>query len=476
MNKVGSIVSVASLLAATVSLGVLGLLACRRPHQASVTHVYYREARVDGHHDITGMSLVPAESIACGGCYRFTYCDGELNSVALLADGEPALGSSFGDSVCQVHLYGPLHSGAHTLPPRLDDTSSAFDWVYVQGNYVLWEFHGLHDTSYARAANGVDAVALAYSDDGQRLTVSNLNRRCVAEDSEGVAVYLWQLDSVGNRASCVFVDGLGWRTANRDSVWGLRRRYGPDGSLYEEHFLGRDGSPCRNWESGVAGVGWLYDDCGRIAEERFLGLDGRLQADRQTGVAVIRWEYNKQGQTLAERFYDVFVKPTLNHRSGVAAIAWAYDSSGNTVEERYYGEDGLPMPSASDGAVTVQWEYGPDGTLAETRYCDARGRLVESRELGVARIRWREPAGEGTEVRYYGADGRPKAVGGLGAAVVRVQRSTGPDNCDDMSFFGDDGRPIRADGIGAAVVRTYLDDKGNVSQIQFMDEDGVVLW
>jgi len=457
-----------SKMASVVFFGVVGvacwtLLACRKPVPKVVeTHVFFRDVRVNGHCDIVGVTPVPAESAAFGKCYRLSYFGWRLTRVEHLDDGKPSDGSRFGDSVAIVDV---------------DD-----------GNHFAgWEYLGT-DLSPVSSDRGVGSIDLGYSDDGRRLSVCNYRDGRVVEDSNGVAVYLWRLDSSGNRMSCMFVDDAGWRIADADSVWALKHQYDTAGKLREERCLGRDGALCARNRSGVSILAYEHDGAGRGIEQRCYDVEGHLTPDKRSGVAVTRYLYDDRGLMVGWRYYDAGLKPVRNLASGVAAVERTYDTrcrpiqtvlldadgtlcedtsgvaiwrnvfslSGDLLERSFYDQDGSPAEAGESRVATIKYRYDSRGNVIEERYFGRDGMPKPRAEDGAASVQWDYDAnGEELETRFCDAQGRLSDDNDLG--VSRIRWWVPVKGGSETRYYGGDGRLKEVKGLGAAIVRLVRD-------------------
>jgi YD repeat-containing protein len=165
----------------------------------------------------------------------------------------------------------------------------------------------------------------------------------------------------------------------------------------------------------------------------------------------------------------------ITDNSGNCVVGYSYDDGGNKIERVNRDLDGNLLEDKS-GVATTRWSYDARGGVVETKYLDAHDRLIRNAgknwsSAGVAVVRGKHNAlGDAIETNFFDADGRLKenAVG-----VTTILSSVDANgNTVEKKYLGADGKPRAAKGSGAAVFQWEFDQYGGMTGMKTFDAHG----
>lgn len=348
-------------------------------------------------------------------------------------------------------------------------------------------------------SNGIYGLRLAYDQQGQVISVDNLDengsiKNCkygwatmeYTYDERGNLVSGQAYDSAHEKAtvedgySCVvnehdkndnviqttYYDKYGNISYARNGVSIEKGSFDSHGHLISVRSFDAQGKPCIDLEAMVHELRAGYDENGRVNQMRFFSTDGNAMISEINGYSEVRMELDDFGRTLQWSFFDTEGKPCINPVVGYHIRRTEYENGIRTAEW-YLDEDGMPTV-CNLGYASYHTALDGAGNPVRTEYRDVYGNPTRSTEDIAVVERIYDHLGNWTEARYYDENGEPcNIVGGY----ARVKYSYENGNMVSESFYDVDGMPTKCSAWWHEC-RTEYDEKGNPIRYSFYNTQG----
>ncbi|NTX67750.1 hypothetical protein HUA74_44625 [Myxococcus sp. CA051A] len=273
---------------------------------------------------------------------------------------------------------------------------------------------------------------------------------------EGFARVVRVYDTAGNEVSREFYGRGRSRTTHRDGYSEVRFTYSSLGLPVEIAFYDPDGKPTFH-KKGYARIRHVWDELGRELESSAWGAQGERVLFN--GYAIIRKKYGEYGQT-EEAYYDTADKLTLRTDFGAAIIAMGQDEQGRSTFEAAYDAARRPSINKKTGAFRQDMTYDAQGNLTAIERRDSLGRPTLG-EGGWARVTASyDHHGKSISQSYFGLDGRP-ANNETGVSTLLFENNSRGLRTSER-YLAEDGSPtlINNEKIGQQTLS--YDERGNL--------------
>lgn len=231
---------------------------------------------------------------------------------------------------------------------------------------------------------------------------------------------------------------------------------------------------------------------------RWLDAKDRPRPKDGTKVSGLKRNFDARGRVLGYVYVDALGNPT-SYWGDVFEKRVKLDASGTVIEERFFGQRGQAVLGQS-GAHRVEHLVDTHGLELERRYFDTEGQPMEVNRAGIVRSKY-DDFGNPIELAYFTLDGRPVVELEVGAAVVRKTRDERGNEVENQSFdeqgqpvtegraiarkmrydendalietayIGAGGKPTRPQALDYAIKRLVRDERGNVTEERYFDEN-----
>jgi hypothetical protein len=261
-------------------------------------------------------------------------------------------------------------------------------------------------------------------------------------------------------------DGVGALVAIEGGIAGIEREFDNHGNETKITYLGTDGKPAPNRETGYAVETTVLDTCGREAESKYLDENAKPVRSK-SGYASIRKIYNEQNQVAEEYYFDEIGQP-IRSVDGSAHVSRRYDRNRNTVFERYFDEQGRAV-SVNGGHAGRYAKYDDHNALIEEAFVGTRGEPVLNEHRWSKQIRRYDEHNGLVEEAFFGVQGEPVAndAGYARAVYVNDVHSWHV----ETTYFDPGGKPVLGRQLYAKKVNRY-DADGNVVDESYFGIDG----
>lgn len=399
-----------------------------------------------------------------------------------------------------------------------DERGNLMSWTNLDadGN-PTYDADGVYIWRYAHDVMG-NGTSVSYFDiDGRPLL-----------QKDGTAGYNTKYDTYGNCTEIVNIDTLGQPTYDKKGVAITRYKYDNRRNRVERSYYGIDGEPIVNNE-GIHRRIYVYDNRGNNIERANYNTDGKLKRDpdgelhfyieydnRDRGIrytnrddegnlvaeiggnAITEAAYDDRDNCIRLSYFGVDGKPVMA-KDGYASCVYDYDSRNLNVRQSFFGIDGEPC--AVYDVYAGELEYDDYGRLTSSTYLGRDGQPVMSGALGMAKSKIDYDAkgniisaksfdiegnlcvsnygyafykatydryGNQTEMKYYGADGKPMLSGGVCSYNKVFDRNGNP---IETRNYGVDGKPmLNIDGW--ACQKLSRDRFGNITELSYFGVEG----
>ena len=255
------------------------------------------------------------------------------------------------------------------------------------------------------------------------------------------------------------------RQKDGTKVSGLKRSLDARGRVLGYVYVDSLGNPTSDW-GDVFEKRVTLDKSGAVVEESFFGQQGEAVLG-QAGAHRVQHVVDAHGLELERRYFDAEGEPMAVNRAGI--VRSKYDDVGNPIETAYFTLDGQPVVELEVGAAVVRKTRDARGNEVELSSFDEQGQPVTAARAIARRLRYDENDAL-LELTYLGADGKSTRPPTLDYAIKRHTRDE-RGNVTEERYFDENGAPIMlADGYHG--VRIAYDVRDNPIAYSYVDASG----
>ena len=265
-------------------------------------------------------------------------------------------------------------------------------------------------------------------------------------------------------------DNLGTRASDRNGVYGKEYAYDELGQVIRITNLDNNGQ-VYNCKYGWATIELTYDENGRITSETTYDAEGNL-ARNETAVVRVEYVYDTVGNLDCSNAYDE--NGTLcGDQQGIAQRAFLYDEYGFYIGIAYGNANGN-MTANEDGVCGQQFFYDNQGRRRGMIYLDANLEAVISPVKGYC-VEYYElnESGQVVSGQFMDETYQPMINPDMGAYMFTYVWDENGQVTECRYYDTDLELTINAEGC--AVWRADLDDNGNITRMEYLDENGDLL-
>lgn len=411
-------------------------------------------------------------------------------------------------------LSNPLTGSDASQKSMINRQDNSYDenGLMIQSVYYWYStFHPACDN------NGVYGKTYIYNNDGQIVSISNLDRDGSPINCRyGWGTVVMEYDTMGNLVSDAYYSVDGTKAMSEKGHHGRVLTYDDHGNLTELVYIDKAGKPC-NTDDGISRqvaeyddhgfliskkvynaqgapvvqkgdiheYGYEYDSNGRATRFWLLGRDGQPVEDSVLGYVSVylvfddegnqieQWMYDVQGQVLRVRLltYEAGKTKSIKYVDGEGAsinyngfceCQMEYDQYGNRCAETYYDRKGKLILTEA-GYASRRLEYDEFGNIVRVMYYGTDGRLCPASE-GYAVVELTYVDGRQTSSKYYDAQNHPTLTSGGYHERRMAYNEVGA--CIRIENYGTDGKLILC-AEGYAMAEQVCDAAGNVTEIRY---------
>jgi YD repeat-containing protein len=352
---------------------------------------------------------------------------------------------------------------------------------YDGSDRIVSESYFDRDGKPVISRHGYAGAVVEYGRHGRVVSRSFLDREGKSTiNAQGYARVKTDYSTDSRVESATFLDLDGRPVSGPDGYATIDRLLDDLGKTYKEVYRDVAGRPARSI-AGHHGVRRVFDGRGLAVETMYLGIDGQPAVTTEGSIGT-HDEYDDLGRHTKRTNVDLRGAPVASAQNGVVTTEMTYDRRGHLIGARYLSADGKLM-TLPEGHASYAQRMDVRGNPLEIEYRDLRdaptltswtGKRFSG--AGYARRSQRySPQGDLLEKAYYGVDNEPVIGPGGWARSVSVYDVHG--NVTRTAYYDHRGAAVRIDDMpgGYHAVEYTLDDRGNATEVRYVDTDGVSL-
>lgn len=327
------------------------------------------------------------------------------------------------NNMLSIHNYNESYEYSY-------DTQGVFKTLFVLDNQSRKKIKTYYDKNGKQIYNYDGMYKILYTYESNYTSTSNVDDNDnLINDKDGIAVYLYQLDSRNNVSSYQYYNKNKELTEDRKGNVIYNQLYDLDGNVISVYCINSANSIVVD-SDGIAYTHYKYDMYGNMIEESNYGLYknliisenkiGRILYTRDYENNMIETlnidAYNKPLNTIdgickTMEFYDKtllsdIVQFTLDSTNSILfkrKITYNYNSKKQKVLELYYDTLNKLLPD-SNNICKISYSYDEAGNMKEISYLNTNNKLQNNKE-GIAVIRKKYDANNNCiEVYNYNSD------------------------------------------------------------------------
>jgi len=389
---------------------------------ASARYEYDEEGRIvcETYWDEEGNPTIHAQDGTYGYTWEFV-SDTELIRTWTDADGEP---------MENAEGYAIMHFYADELGYPIEVFYYGADQELCTEHYASCTY--VYEEAYHRVAEW------RFFDEDGNAVIGELD----------CAALVTEYDSAGRFVSYSFYGTDGSPYEGDRGYAAAEITYESMGDLTSETYFFYDDEGNASYDSifGMPGAQAVYDESGRLTEFFYLGEDGEPEVNEESGWAGYVNAYDEYDRICSVTYYNAQLVPVLV--DGAAKIEMVHDEYGNTLSVSFYGADGedfVPMVYEPMGVAAIQYEY------------DEKGRE--------------------TYTAYYGAEEDEFVLmvnETAGCAIQRTEYTYDEENdwtTETTSCYNEEDEPMFNEVYGCAAYYIMRDASGNILSAAYYDYD-----
>lgn len=458
-----------------------------------------------------------------GHLLRMEYASGEDNTK--IGDSDNIYGMEYEydekGRVKELHFLGQdnkIRGNKIGLAIKQYEYDEDDNWTKVV--YLNAEKQASHD------GNNCTVVNISYDEWGNRAseTYTTLTGKPANRTDMGAFGFAYTYDDDGNRLTQTSIDGYGKPMINKYGFATIQNEFNEDGFLVRESYLDEKGNKATNcndseaygmlqytrdekglmlsyeafdqngkaieMSNGVHKMTVEYDSIGNALKQAYFDNSGRATKNSGFESSCI-FTYDEYSRHTSTRYFDENGNPTFDN-SGISVCRFTYDNTGNITKYEYFGKDGKTYVTSKDGFAVEEVTYNEVGSTKTIHHYDssmnpcmstygyyALDYEYDSKTNFMTAIRYYNVNKAITSIKKYTYDSNGNntaewTVNASGALIGSVTHYE-YDKCNNITrkyYTNLSGSKVKCAEAPYAEVRMKYDERGNVTEQQFLDASG----